>query len=312
MPRERGNRSGLSRWAPQPTEKRGLDHVVRSLDSWPSLRIELAHFFGVKRDMVVKLESRWFRGRCGLVTSRGFTLLEMLVVIAVLALLLAILVPSVTRAISTAKAIQCRANLGTQAQAYFSLISDRDGMLLEYNEGGRGPAMTYLQGYVEQASSLFCPLAPKVEGRNGWGGREYAWQYRGTYSSYTFNGWLHLRGTLDGGLGADIRNWSGSGVTFERHWGNTIDSVDVPSEVPLYSDGYWIDTWPQVNQPVPTSGLESENRTGNHGKFLHRAVTDRHHDDWQNVSFVDGHTEQVAIADMGKLIWSPEYLDLNP
>lgn len=240
--------------------------------------------------------------------SSGFTLVEMLVVVVVFSLLLAIMIPMVSRAIETAKAVECRGNLATQAQAFFSLTTDQEGFLLEYNEDGKGPYMTYLQGYIEQEKSLYCPLAPKVDGRDGWGGRNYAWKYRDTYSSYTFNGWLHKRGQ-PGNLGQDIRNWSGSGVSYERHWGNTIDAVDSPSEVPLYSDGYWIDTWPQKHQPIPTSGLESENRTGNHGKFLHRAVTDRHNPNWQNVSFADGHTERVNIADMGTLIWNPEYLD---
>lgn len=239
------------------------------------------------------------------IRQAGFTLIELLVVIAVMAILIAIIIPNIGVGIKKAKEVSCRQNLRSQGVGFFALTSELEGRLLEYNENGLGPYMTYMQDFVEQKESLFCPEAPKVEGRNGWGGRNYAWKYRTTWSSYTFNGWLHFRGTPSQ-VGNDIRIWPV--LKYEWHWGNTLGQVDTPSDTPLFCDGYWIDTWPIKTQPPPTSGLESENRTGNHGKFLHRAVTDRHHPDRENMAFVDGHVKSVLFAEMPNFIWSREYL----
>lgn len=237
--------------------------------------------------------------------DRGFTLIEMLIVIAIIGLLLTIIIPVAGMGLDTAGNTKCRSNLKTQAKIFFAITADREGLLLEYGEGGNGPYMTHIQTWLKQDKGLFCPEAPQVAGYNGVGGRNYAWKFRNTYSSYCFNGWLHRR-KLQSDPGRDTRAWSY--LKWEYHWGDHLGQVDTPSEVPLFADGYWIDTWPLKNQAPPVTGKESETRTLNHGKFLHRILTDRHYDDRQNMSFVDGHVASVKFADMPNLTWSRQYL----
>ena len=57
---------------------------------------------------------------------RGFTLIELLVVISIIALLVAILLPALTAARDTARAIQCSTNLRQIGQAWHQFTGDHD------------------------------------------------------------------------------------------------------------------------------------------------------------------------------------------
>jgi len=61
--------------------------------------------------------------------NRGFTIIELLVVIGIIAVLLGILIPVVTGARNSAKRTQCAANLRTIFQAMSSYAADNDRKL---------------------------------------------------------------------------------------------------------------------------------------------------------------------------------------
>jgi prepilin-type N-terminal cleavage/methylation domain-containing protein/prepilin-type processing-associated H-X9-DG protein len=88
-------------------------------------------------------QMRAFRGlRCAGSSRAGFTLLEVLVVVAIIAMLVAILVPSVARARQQTRKVQCQSNLkqiATAWELYFHDSKDRlmRGTNKEYNYGGR-------------------------------------------------------------------------------------------------------------------------------------------------------------------------------
>ncbi len=75
-------------------------------------------------------ESTRVRWDCRRAPRRGFTLIELLVVVTIIAMLLAVLMPSLSRAREQAKAVKCLAHLRELGH----------GMLIYYNEWGNYPA----------------------------------------------------------------------------------------------------------------------------------------------------------------------------
>src|SRR6266496_791957 len=65
----------------------------------------------------------------GVRRSRGFTLVELLVVIGIIALLIAILLPALSRARESANMIKCQATLRSMAQAAHLHAAEHQGYM---------------------------------------------------------------------------------------------------------------------------------------------------------------------------------------
>jgi prepilin-type N-terminal cleavage/methylation domain-containing protein len=82
--------------------------------------------------------------------ATGFTLIEVLVVVAILAMLAAIMLPSFSKARETAKRLTCQSNLRVLAGAWTEYLDDHDGHFLKginmnVNYGGRQGAIPPFQ-----------------------------------------------------------------------------------------------------------------------------------------------------------------------
>jgi len=100
--------------------------------------------------------------------ERAFTLLELMVVVAIIGILIALLMPGVSSAWDVARMTQCQSNLANLFKAHMSWLADRDatseGTL---NAGWAGTLKTYLEG---KTSQLRCPSALIVSTGAGGGG----------------------------------------------------------------------------------------------------------------------------------------------
>lgn len=85
-------------------------------------------------------------------TRKGFTLVELLVVIGIIALLMAILMPALNRAREQARRVQCASSIRQLLQALHMYVSDNKQSLPYANPGGQIPP-----GWMYQTSLLSSP-----------------------------------------------------------------------------------------------------------------------------------------------------------
>jgi prepilin-type N-terminal cleavage/methylation domain-containing protein len=101
--------------------------------------------------------SNW---RCNLRCGRGFTLAELLVVVAVLAMLMAILSPTMARVLATARNTSCKSNLNEIGKAYTTLITEGEADYSRPPISAHGWAGRFAEDYFrDNTEVLRCPAA---------------------------------------------------------------------------------------------------------------------------------------------------------
>jgi prepilin-type N-terminal cleavage/methylation domain-containing protein len=87
---------------------------------------------------------------------RAFTLVELIVVIAIIGILVGLLMPGIGRAWQVAQMMQCQTNLSSLYKAQSNWNADRDSTESSLSAGWAGSLKTYLEGRID---TLKCPSA---------------------------------------------------------------------------------------------------------------------------------------------------------
>jgi len=240
--------------------------------------------------------------------KKAFTLIELLVVISIIALLIALLLPALGRARTTAHRAQCLANVHQLGTAYIAFSGDRQYKGHPYPVGSNARRENFwvvsLKDYGFLETHRLCPEATAVNepdpvtGGVWFGTAEHAWrEARAPYpetpwvASYAFNGWFHSDGA-----------YSVLGLNY-----GSIERVDRTSEAPMFGDGMWRSQWPRETDPPPASAYRPH--LLNLGGI--RTWTSKRHLRNCNLVFADGSARGVPIEQIYSIRWHKSWQPID-
>lgn len=247
----------------------------------------------------------------------AFTLVELLVVIAVIAILAAILFPVLSSAKRRAQEIQCTSN-ARQLVLGSSIYSNENGAHAQYDfTGNSGELWMGQDEYSKQKNLFICPLthppAPPVPG-DPYGAADLTWVWDVTNNyvgSYAFNGWLY-----------DSAQYGGS--SHPEYMMSKESLIRFPARTPVFFDAVWVDTWPLETDP-PADDLYDGDPNWN---GMPRCTISRHaaipgaapraFNTSQklpgaiNIGLADGHVQMVRLEDLWQYYWHLNWATPSP
>lgn len=241
---------------------------------------------------------------------RGFTLIEFLVVIAVLVLLCALLFPIYGNIQRAGRATQCVGNLRALSAAAFQYSADNDGFLLPAGQEGSSSYtwIMILQKYLEDTQytnatqrpfykASYCPDFYIADPR----GKKRKDKYQWTWSSgYSMNGYP---GATTAGIGVSNRvrlNSKGERVNLDWTGDFRLDTIAHKDVRPWIMDG---SEWQVGTNPAQSSS------SAQYGSLDYN----RHGKDSSNVLFFDGHVESgVPMARIKTGLAKPDTISAQP
>lgn len=237
---------------------------------------------------------------------RGFTLVELLVVISIIGLLMSILLPSLSQARSRARTSVCMSNLRQIGFAVYLYVNDYDGYLPPAYEPAnsthwwgqilpngidhtKGFVWPYLQSELKKNSVYECPAQKygsyKLQAKPPSEPDDPKW----ITSTYGYNGYY---------LSPEKSAWWPN--IYRRPW-QKITTVIKPAEVFVFADTL-LDRDSTGNQPKvennalldPPYRYEPKNRGNRWPKNLFPTTCFRHNGR-TNAVFVDGHCDPMGL-----------------
>jgi prepilin-type N-terminal cleavage/methylation domain-containing protein len=257
----------------------------------------------------------------------GFTLVELLVVISIIAVLLAVLMPALTKAREQGRLVVCKSNVRQWALMLSMYTNANNGRFMPgYNTKG-GMWMLKLSPYYSGSHKVrLCPKTSKYVSEIPMGKTNVfsAWGTYGEGSYLTFSGaftngfpyWCeNLKGEKEKLFGSyGINNWihdppdkgdyaASDPVVAERSFYWRTINVKNPSLIPAFGDSVWEGTIvKQADVPSPVPGYKQSPRDGMWNYCIPR------HGLFVNWAFLDLSVRKIDIKDeLWKLKWSTAY-----
>lgn len=237
--------------------------------------------------------------------QKGFTLVELLVVIGIIALLMGILLPTLSKIKQKAKAVSCQSNLRQWGYVFQMYVDDNEGRFSNRRtEDLHGYWAESLRSYYDNVDEFrCCPMVKRIASDLGradpaqggkfvnWGYLEEPYGVPGDYGSYGINSWVYNpdRETV----------WDYAAIDFWR-----TPFVKKANEIPMFLDSQTIEGWPEETDEPPL--YDDEPYVADNVDLMKRYCINRHNGHI-NAAFLDFSSRKVGLKELWTLRWNRKY-----
>jgi len=249
------------------------------------------------------------------IKTRAFTLVELLVVISIISLLMAILMPTLSKVRRQSRAVKCLVNLHQWGIIWQIYTQDNDSRFPSgsLEEGWtRGTWIIPLRSlYNTKEEIMRCPMATKREGHPG--NLEYA---KDKYKTYLMPSGYDVKEGEDCSYGANcwLYNFPSEVEIVQGRptkWNWRTNNIRNASRVPVFGDCSWRGGGPMGDESGSRDFLRwkpqlEENAwyTYDH-EMCHFAIN--RHDRFVNHLFMDSSARKVGLKELWKLKWHRKF-----
>lgn len=246
-------------------------------------------------------------------TIRAFTLIELLVVISIIALLVALLLPALSRAREASQSVQCLSNVRQLVVALRMHANDNE----QHTWGPVHSFNTFWFARINQYTNnldtaRLCPTATVSDATIGYGSAIRAWTgetwpntwiHNGTRwyeGSYGFNDWMY-----DPTAPRDI----GLAGPEEQFFGGNIDAgAFQPSRVPVFYDSSWSSAAPNHWDPPSSNPNDPYTIWSEVTSAQMTRLCLNRHDFAINIAYVDGSAARVVLNGLWNQQWHAKWV----